>query len=157
MPLKTVGLQNGPDGVRLMAAGRVLDGFAYEGAVAGTGEGMPSAADEAELAFSRCPIASTAQQRAGLQLAASHARPAQRVSLERQPGYRLRFPGAFRRLVHLRPRPDLRSNLRGTAQATKCLKKIPTPVTCSGALEQVRRGRSTSARATRRGCPPMPR
>ncbi len=55
MPLKTVGLQNGPDGVRLMAAGRVLDGFAYEGAVAGTGEGMPSAADEAELAFSRCP------------------------------------------------------------------------------------------------------
>lgn len=55
MPLKTVGLQNGPDGVRLMAAGRVLDGFAYEGAVAGTGEGTPSAADEAELGFSRCP------------------------------------------------------------------------------------------------------
>lgn len=55
MPLKTVGLQNGPDGVRLMAAGRILDGFAYEGVVANTGEGMPSAADEGELGFSRCP------------------------------------------------------------------------------------------------------
>lgn len=55
MPLKTVGLQNGPDGVRLVAAGRMLDGFAYEGAVAGTGEGTPSGADEAEFGFSRCP------------------------------------------------------------------------------------------------------
>ena len=54
-PLKTVGLQNGPDGVRLTAVGHSLDGLAYEGAVANTGEGKPAGADEAELAFARCP------------------------------------------------------------------------------------------------------
>ncbi len=55
MPLKTAGLQNGPDGVRLVLGGRVLDGVAYEGVVAGTGEGSPTKADDAELALSRCP------------------------------------------------------------------------------------------------------
>jgi hypothetical protein len=55
MPLKSIGLQNGPDGVRLMAGERLLDGFAYEGAVAGTGEGSFAKADEAELALARCP------------------------------------------------------------------------------------------------------
>ncbi|MFT3927094.1 MAG: lamin tail domain-containing protein [Myxococcales bacterium] len=55
--LKTLGLQNGPDGVRLVSGERVLDGFAYEGALPGTGEGDPSPADEAELAHGRCPDA----------------------------------------------------------------------------------------------------
>jgi hypothetical protein len=72
LPLKAAGLQNGPDGLRLVAAqsasdgsagtqgqaddgDRVLDALAYEGPVPGAGEGTPSGADDAELALARCP------------------------------------------------------------------------------------------------------
>jgi hypothetical protein len=53
--LKSLGVQNGPDGLRLMLGGRRLDGLAYEGPTADTGEGRPVGADDAELAFGRCP------------------------------------------------------------------------------------------------------
>jgi len=49
------GLQNGPDGVRLSRGDLLIDAVAYEGSVAGSSEGTPSAADEGELGLSRCP------------------------------------------------------------------------------------------------------
>jgi hypothetical protein len=54
-PLHAAGLQNGPDGVRVVAGERVIDAVAYEGPVMGAQEGDPAAADEADLALSRCP------------------------------------------------------------------------------------------------------
>ena len=42
-PLNQNIIQNGPDGLRIVdAAGTVIDGLAYEGAIAGTGEGNPA-------------------------------------------------------------------------------------------------------------------
>jgi hypothetical protein len=55
LPLNGSGMQNGPDGVRLMLGERVLDALAYEGAVPGLSEGQASGADDAERAFGRCP------------------------------------------------------------------------------------------------------
>ncbi|MEZ4467866.1 MAG: lamin tail domain-containing protein [bacterium] len=50
------GLQNGaPDGVRLMRGNAFVDGLAYEGAMAGVGEGMPGIADPGEGSLVRCP------------------------------------------------------------------------------------------------------
>ena len=54
------GLQNGPDGLRLMRAERVLDSVLYEGAVPGL-SGTPTVADEAENALGRCPSSSDFQ------------------------------------------------------------------------------------------------
>lgn len=53
--LNASGLQNGPDGVRLVQADAVLDAVSYEGSVAGSAEGAATVADEAELGLSRCP------------------------------------------------------------------------------------------------------
>jgi hypothetical protein len=50
------GLQNGPDGVRLVQGEQVLDAVAYEGSIMGVGTGA-TAADDAEQALSRCPDA----------------------------------------------------------------------------------------------------
>jgi hypothetical protein len=47
------GLQNGPDGVRLLQGERVLDVMLYEGAVPGL-SGTPAVADEAESSLGRC-------------------------------------------------------------------------------------------------------
>jgi hypothetical protein len=47
------GLQNGPDGVRLVRAERVLDVVLYEGPVPGL-SGTPTVADEAENSLGRC-------------------------------------------------------------------------------------------------------
>ncbi|MDB4977772.1 MAG: lamin tail protein [Myxococcaceae bacterium] len=49
------GLQNGPDGVRIVRAGRLIDAVAYEDKVMGSGEGAAAPADEAEQSLSRCP------------------------------------------------------------------------------------------------------
>jgi hypothetical protein len=54
LPLNGSGLQNGPDGVRLLRGAQVLDALAYEGAVPGVDAGA-SAVDEAEQALGRCP------------------------------------------------------------------------------------------------------
>ncbi|HEX6242679.1 MAG TPA: lamin tail domain-containing protein [Polyangiales bacterium] len=53
-PLNGSGLQNGPDGVRLMRADNMLDALTYEGEIAGF-PGTPGPADEAEQGLSRCP------------------------------------------------------------------------------------------------------
>lgn len=53
--LNGAGLQNGPDGVRLVRGDTVIDALAYEDLVAGSSEGKPSAADDGELGLSRCP------------------------------------------------------------------------------------------------------
>ena len=56
MNLPANGLQNGaPDGVRLMRGNLRIDGLAYEGALEGTGEGMPAIADPGAGALARCP------------------------------------------------------------------------------------------------------
>lgn len=49
------GLQNGPDGVRLLRGEQVIDAVSYEANVSGSSEGAAAAADEGELALSRCP------------------------------------------------------------------------------------------------------
>jgi hypothetical protein len=49
------GLQNGPDGLRLVRAGQTLDRFAYEGEVADAGAGQAAVADDGEQSLSRCP------------------------------------------------------------------------------------------------------
>jgi hypothetical protein len=61
-PLNGSGLQNGPDGVRLVRAEKVLDALSYEGEIAGF-PGTPGPADEAEQGLSRCPEASAAPLR----------------------------------------------------------------------------------------------
>lgn len=53
LALNGSGLQNGPDGVRLMRGESVLDALSYEGEVAGF-PGTPGPADEGEQALSRC-------------------------------------------------------------------------------------------------------
>lgn len=58
-PLKSGGLQNGPDAVRIVeaATGRVLDGVHYRDAVPGIGEGAPAPRDDtgAPTSIGRCP------------------------------------------------------------------------------------------------------
>jgi hypothetical protein len=49
------GLQNGPDGVRIVRGTTVLDAVAYEGAVMGAQEGGPTAADDGDVSLARCP------------------------------------------------------------------------------------------------------
>lgn len=49
------GLQNGPDGVRLMRGEELLDGLSYGGAVPGSTEENPAPDDLGEDALSRCP------------------------------------------------------------------------------------------------------
>jgi hypothetical protein len=53
--LRSSGLQNGADAVRLVRDGVLLDGLAYAGAVSGAGEGAPAADDTDERSLSRCP------------------------------------------------------------------------------------------------------
>lgn len=53
--LRGSGLQNGPDGVRLVRGDQLLDALAYGGAVAGSGEGEPALVDEGEPSLARCP------------------------------------------------------------------------------------------------------
>lgn len=58
--MKSSGIQNGPDAVRIVAKtdGRVVDAVHYESAVAGAGEGSPAPADDANAAsksIGRCP------------------------------------------------------------------------------------------------------
>ena len=58
-PLKSGGLQNGPDAVRIVeaATGRVLDGLHYEEAIPDTGEGSPAPEDAtgSPSSIGRCP------------------------------------------------------------------------------------------------------
>lgn len=54
LALNGSGLQNGPDGVRLLRAESLLDALSYEGEVPGFA-GPPGPADEAEQSLSRCP------------------------------------------------------------------------------------------------------
>ena len=58
-PLKSGGLQNGPDAIRIVeaATGRVLDGLHYEEPVPDTGEGQPAPEDDtgAPASIGRCP------------------------------------------------------------------------------------------------------
>jgi len=49
------GLQNGPDGLRLLRADITIDALAYEDVVAGSSEGKAAPADDGEQALSRCP------------------------------------------------------------------------------------------------------
>lgn len=49
------GLQNGPDGIRLVRADTLIDALSYEDVVVGSSEGKASPADEGERALSRCP------------------------------------------------------------------------------------------------------
>ena len=57
--LKASGVQNGPDGIRIVevATGRVVDGVHYKGRVPGCGEGSPAPPDPATASTSigRCP------------------------------------------------------------------------------------------------------
>jgi hypothetical protein len=53
MMLTGSGLQNGPDGIRLLRGERVLDSMLYEGPVPGL-TGTPTVADEAESSLGRC-------------------------------------------------------------------------------------------------------
>jgi hypothetical protein len=53
--LSAAGLQNGPDGVRIVRGVAVLDAVAYEGAVAGAEEGAAAPADDGDGSLSRCP------------------------------------------------------------------------------------------------------
>ncbi|MDD9989791.1 MAG: lamin tail domain-containing protein [Spirochaetaceae bacterium] len=59
LPLKSGGLQNGPDAVRIVeaATGRVLDGVHYRDAVPGFGEGAPAPRDDTSspTSIGRCP------------------------------------------------------------------------------------------------------
>lgn len=58
MPLKSGGLQNGPDGIRIVdaGAGRVLDSVHYRDSVPGAGEGRPAPKDDtaAPTSIGRC-------------------------------------------------------------------------------------------------------
>lgn len=54
MPLNGSGLQNGPDGLRVLRGDSVLDAMTYEGPVPGI-EGEASMADDGEGTLSRCP------------------------------------------------------------------------------------------------------
>ena len=54
LPLSGSGLQNGPDGVRLVDGPTVLDAIAYQGAVPGSGEGSPSLEDDGASSLARC-------------------------------------------------------------------------------------------------------
>lgn len=54
-PLSGSGLQNGPDALRLLSGGLLLDTVAYAGPVTGEGEGEPTAADPGEGSLGRCP------------------------------------------------------------------------------------------------------
>lgn len=49
------GLQNGPDGARLVRGEQVIDAVSYGAIVSGSSEGGATAADEGGLALSRCP------------------------------------------------------------------------------------------------------
>jgi len=49
------GLQNGPDGVRLLRAEQLIDALSYGGVVMGSTELAETAADLGELGLSRCP------------------------------------------------------------------------------------------------------
>jgi hypothetical protein len=55
LALRSSGLQNGPDGLRIVRADQVLDALAYAGAVAGAGEGGFAQADTGQDALARCP------------------------------------------------------------------------------------------------------
>lgn len=55
LPLRGTGLQNGPDGVRLVRGEEILDALSYEGNTPGAQEGAPASADVGELSLSRCP------------------------------------------------------------------------------------------------------
>jgi hypothetical protein len=55
MPLNGSGLQNGPDGVRIVLGKQTLDAVAYEDKVASAGEGNAAPADEGAQSLSRCP------------------------------------------------------------------------------------------------------
>ena len=58
-PLKSGGLQNGPDAVRVVeaATGRVLDALHYEEAIPDIGEGRPAPEDagDSPASIGRCP------------------------------------------------------------------------------------------------------
>lgn len=53
--LNASGLQNGPDGLRIVTGERVIDAVAYGGEVMGASEGGFTVADEGESALARCP------------------------------------------------------------------------------------------------------
>ena len=53
--LRASGLQNGPDVVRLISGGLVVDSLAYGGELPGLGEGMPAVEDPGEGSLGRCP------------------------------------------------------------------------------------------------------
>jgi hypothetical protein len=55
LALRSSGLQNGPDGVRLLKAAQTLDSLAYGGPVTGAGEGMAAASDDETSSLARCP------------------------------------------------------------------------------------------------------
>lgn len=64
LPLNGAGLQNGPDGVRLLSGTQLLDAVAYEGAVSQAGEGDPTPTDPGDGALGRCPDAFDSDQNA---------------------------------------------------------------------------------------------
>ena len=55
LALRSAGLQNGPDGVRVVRGERVLEALAYGGPVSGASEGDPAPKDDGEKALARCP------------------------------------------------------------------------------------------------------
>lgn len=65
LPLNGAGLQNGPDCVRLVRDGAVVDAIAYGGVVSGCGEGPPAKVDDSDTALARCPDAVDAGSGAG--------------------------------------------------------------------------------------------
>jgi hypothetical protein len=55
LALRASGLQNGPDALRLVRGGQLLDAVAYGGSVADVGEGAAAARDTDARSLSRCP------------------------------------------------------------------------------------------------------
>ena len=57
LALTGTGIQNGPDGVRIVAKadGRVVDAVHYEGVVLGAGEGSAAPQDPEDQSIGRCP------------------------------------------------------------------------------------------------------
>ncbi|MET0284246.1 MAG: hypothetical protein ABW352_07240 [Polyangiales bacterium] len=53
--LHASGLQNGPDGVRIVRGDALIDAVAYEGPVPGAEQGAAAPADEGDGSLSRCP------------------------------------------------------------------------------------------------------
>jgi hypothetical protein len=55
LALNASGLQNGPDGVRIVRADMLIDAVAYEGPVTGAEQGAAAPADEGDGSLGRCP------------------------------------------------------------------------------------------------------